>query len=89
MAKILKIPIEAKDFLRHHKPVVFPGGGGRWMTPEALGKAVRSHKADNWYVVDTDIDTGEIQIICCYCATGIEKPNAAASSVKLPSNTLH
>jgi len=89
MARTLKIPTEAQDFLRHHKPVVFPGGGGRWMTPEALNKAVRSHKADNWRVVDTDLDNGEIQIICCYCATGIEQPNAKASSVKPASSRLH
>ena len=82
MARIPPIPTETQDFLRHHKQVIFPSGYGRWMTPKALGKAVRSHKADHWNVVETDLDTGEIQIICCYCATGIENPNAAASSVK-------
>jgi hypothetical protein len=73
MAKI-SIPTEVQDFLRHHKPVGFPGGHGRWMTMEALSKAVRSHKADQWMITDTDLDTGETQEICGYCATGIEKP---------------
>jgi hypothetical protein len=82
MAKISPIPPETQDFFLHHKLVTFPGGGGRWMTPEALGKAVRSHKADHWMVIDTHLDTGEIQDLCCYCATGIEHPNAGASSVK-------
>jgi hypothetical protein len=82
MAKVSPIPPETQDFFRHHKLVTFPGGGGRWMTPEALGKAVRSHKADHWMVIDTDLDTGEIQDLCCHCATGIEHPNAGASSVK-------
>jgi hypothetical protein len=89
MARIPSIPTEAQGFLRDHKQVIFPSGYGRWMTPKALEKAVRSHKADHWNVVDTNLDTGEIQIICCYCATGIENPNAADSSVKLPSSTLH
>jgi hypothetical protein len=81
MAKV-SIPIEAKDFLRNHKLVMFPGDSGRWMTSEALSKAVRSHKAENWMVTNTDLDTGEIDLICCYCATGIEKPNSGAASIK-------
>jgi hypothetical protein len=89
MARTPSIPPEAQDFLRHHKPVIFPSGDGRWMTPEALRKAVRSHKADHWHVVDTDLDTGEIEIICCYCATGIENPNAVGSSVKPALRTLN
>jgi hypothetical protein len=82
MARISTIPTEAQEFLRNHKLVVFPSGFGRWMTPDGLSKAVRSHKAEQWMVVETDLDTGEVQNICCYCATGIEQPNTGASSAK-------
>ena len=84
------IPPEALEFLRnHHKKLFFLEGYG-WLTLKALRKAVFAGKADDWDVIDIDLDTGTATIVCTYCASGIEHPNDGASSVTPEaSGTLH
>jgi hypothetical protein len=84
-----RIPLEAQEFLRNYKQVIFADGRGRWMTLEALRKALFAGKGDDWHVVDIDLDTGKTTMECVYCATGVEHPSWPASGTSEASGTLH
>jgi len=86
-----RIPLHNHEFLLNNKQVFskeYPDG--RWMALKALRKAVIAGKADDWWVLDVDFDTGENLSLCPYCATGVDHPDSSISSVTPEaSGTLH
>jgi|tagenome__1003787_1003787.scaffolds.fasta_scaffold20663363_2 hypothetical protein len=66
-----KIPTEDRAFLLENKQVFFANGRSRWMTLNQIRKAVTAGRADDWHVIDINLDTGEWRIVCAYCAAGV------------------
>jgi hypothetical protein len=86
-----RIPLNNREFFLNNKQVFskkYPDG--RWMALQALCKAVIAGKADDWWVLDVDFDTGENSSLCPYCATGVDHPDNSTSPVTLgASGTIH
>jgi hypothetical protein len=75
---------EQRAFYRLNRQV-FRGENcaGHFMTLKALRLAVISRQADDWEVVDIDIDTGETKLICPWRAVGLDRPDTSEAPRQL------
>jgi hypothetical protein len=71
---LMDVRDEDREFFRENVQVYIPGKRGlrdRQMTRTALRAAVVAGKAEKWQVLDVDFETGEMRLLCPYCALGI------------------
>lgn len=69
----MPIPQEDQDYLQENCQVFLnKAGKNKWMKRSDLRKQVIAGKADSWWVVAIDPETGDSSLICPYCATGVE-----------------
>jgi hypothetical protein len=87
---MIKVSAKVQKFMRDNRQVFSREGWCRWMPLKMLRKAVIAGEADDWDVLETRSDTGEIVSVCPYCATGVEHPDNGDSLDMPPaSRTLH
>lgn len=64
---------EAKAFLTENCQVFnSKTKKAKWMKRSTLKKQVIAGKAEHFWVQSIDFETGEMSLICPYCATGVE-----------------
>jgi hypothetical protein len=85
---MVSIPTECQEFLRNNKQVVCRDERIRFMTLDSIRTEVIAGTADDWDVIDFDFDSGEATLVCVYCVTGVEHPDATSSG-QPPIRTLH